>query len=86
MDPATAHKKNGRKATTIAARKGMAIVRKGVTITRAGAQPLLEHLRTIRTVYWAAQVVGNDDAANPVVTVLTAIVRYSGEILACLIN
>ncbi|MEU4599924.1 hypothetical protein [Nocardia sp. NPDC023988] len=80
------HKKRGRKTAAIVSRKGLAIVREGVAITRAGARKPLKYLRTVRTIYWVAHVAGYDDAANSVETVLTAIVRFSGEILACLIN
>jgi len=87
MHPAKAHKKkHGRKATAIVARKGLAAAREGVAITRVGAPALLEYLRMVRTIYWVAHVAGYDDAANSVHTVLTAIVRYLGEILACLTN
>ncbi|WP_063057266.1 hypothetical protein [Nocardia salmonicida] len=85
MDPAKAHKKRGRKTAAIVARKGLTVARKGVVITRAGAPALLEYLRMVRTVYWVAYIAGNDDAATTE-TVLTAIVRYLGEILACLTN
>ncbi|MEV6661532.1 hypothetical protein [Nocardia fluminea] len=88
MDPTKVRKKRkkrGRKTAAIVARKGLAIARKGVVITRAGAPALLEYLRMVRTAYWVAYIAGNDDAATTE-TVLTAIVRYLGEILACLTN
>lgn len=86
MDPAKAHKKRGRKTAAIVTRKGLVIARQGLTSTHAGGQALLKCLSMIRTAYWVAHVAGYDDAANSAETVLTAIVRYLGEILACLIN